>query len=84
MQAFFTVRSERQLLEQLDHNLLFRWFAGLSTEGPVWDATFSKNRDRLLDGDIAVKFFNGILNLPQVRKLLSTSNFSVDGTLIEA
>jgi transposase len=85
LQAFFTVRSERQLMEQLDYNLLFRWFAGLSMDDAVWDATvFCKNRDRLLDGDIAVKFFTGILNLPQVRKLLSSEHFSVDGTLIEA
>lgn len=85
LQAFFTVRSERQLMEQLDYNLLFRWFAGLSMDDAVWDATvFCKNRDRLLDGDIAAKFFTGILNLPQVRKLLSSEHFSVDGTLIEA
>jgi IS5 family transposase len=85
LQAFYTVRSERQLMEQLDYNLLFRWFAGLSADDPVWDATvFCKNRDRLLDGDIAAKFFTSILNLPQVRKLLSSEHFSVDGTLIEA
>ena len=58
LQAFYTVRSERQLMEQLDYNLLFRWFVGLSTDDAVWDATvFGKNRDRLLDGDIAAKFF---------------------------
>src|ERR671927_720358 len=58
LQAFYTVRSERQLMEQLDYNLLFRWFVGLSAEDPVWDATvFCKNRDRLLNGDIAAKFF---------------------------
>jgi len=58
LQAFYTVRSERQLMEQLDYNLLFRWFVGLSPDEPVWDATvFCKNRDRLLDGDIAAKFF---------------------------
>jgi transposase len=85
LQAFYTVRSERQLMEQLDYNLLFRWFVGLSTDDPVWDATvFCKNRDRLLNGDIAAKFFASILNLPQVRKLLSSEHFSVDGTLIEA
>jgi transposase len=85
LQAFFTVRSERQLMEQLDYNLLFRWFVGLSADDPVWDATvFCKNRDRLLDGDIAAKFFASVLNLPQVRKLLSSEHFSVDGTLIEA
>ncbi len=85
LQAFYTVRSERQLMEQLDYNLLFRWFVGLSIDDPVWNATvFCKNRDRLLDGDIATKFFASVLNLPQVRKLLSSEHFSVDGTLIEA
>jgi transposase len=85
LQAFYTVRSERQLMEQIDYNLLFRWFVGLSIDDPVWDATvFCKNRDRLLDGDIAAKFFAAVLNLPQVRKLLSSEHFSVDGTLIEA
>ena len=85
LQAFFTVRSERQLMEQLDYNLLFRWFVGLSMDDPVWDATvFCKNRDRLLDGDIAAKFFVAVLDLPQVRKLLASEHFSVDGTLIEA
>jgi transposase len=85
LQAFYTVRSERQLMEQLDYNLLFRWFVGLSADDPVWNATvFCKNRDRLLDGDIAAKFFASVLNLPQVRKLLSSEHFSLDGTLIEA
>jgi transposase len=85
LQAFYTVRSERQLMEQLDYNLLFRWFVGLSADDPVWDATvFCKNRDRLLDGDIAAQFMTVVLNLPQVRKLLSSEHFSVDGTLIEA
>jgi transposase len=85
LQAFYTVRSERQLMEQLEYNLLFRWFVGLSMDDRVWDATvFCKNRDRLLDGDIANKFLAGVLNLPQVRKLLSSEHFSVDGTLIEA
>jgi transposase len=85
LQAFYTVRSERQLMEQLDYNLLFRWFVGLSADDPVWDATvFCKNRDRLLGGDIAAKFFASVLNLPQVGKLLSSEHFSVDGTLIEA
>jgi transposase len=85
LQALYTVRSERQLMEQLDYNLLFRWFVGLSVDDPVWDATvFCKNRDRLLNGDIAAKFFVNVLNLPQVRGLLSSDHFSVDGTLIEA
>ena len=85
LQAFFTVRSERQLMEQLDYNLLFRWFVGLAIDDEVWDATvFCKNRDRLLAGDIARKFMTTVLNLPQVRGLLSSEHFSVDGTLIEA
>ncbi len=85
LQAFYTVRSERQLMEQLDYNLLFRWFIGLSMDDPVWDATvFCKNRDRLLNGDIAAKFFASVLNLPQIKGLLSSEHFSVDGTLIEA
>src|SRR5260221_1561359 len=85
LQAFYTVRSERQLMEQLDYNLLFRWFVGLAADDPVWDATvFCKNRDRLLDGDIAAKFFTSVLNLLPVRKLLSSEHFSVIGTLIEA
>src|SRR6202162_1513390 len=85
LQAFYTVRSERQLMEQLNYNLLFRWFVGLSADDQVWNATvFCKNRDRVLDGDIAAQFFASVLNLPQVRKLLSGEHFSVDGTLIEA
>jgi len=85
LQAFYTVRSERQLMEQLDYNLLFRWFVGLSMDDPVWDATvFCKNRDRLLNGGVAAKFFTSVLNLPQVKGLLSSEHFSVDGTLIEA
>src|ERR1700730_7310934 len=85
LQAFFTVRSERQLMEQLDYNLLFRWFVGLAADDPVWDATvFCKNRDRLLSGDIARKFMITVLNLPQVRQLVSSEHFSVAGTLIEA
>src|SRR5277367_3356418 len=85
LQVFYTVRSERQLMEQLDYNLLFRWFVGLSADDPVWDPTvFCKNRDRLLKGDIAAKFFTKVLNLAQVRQLLSSEHFSVDGTLIEA
>ncbi len=85
LQAFYTVRSERQLMEQLHYNLLFRWFVGLGIDDPVWDPTvFCKNRDRLLNGDIARKFMNSVLNLPQVRTMLSSEHFSVDGTLIEA
>src|SRR5271167_4905214 len=83
LQMLYTVRSERQLMEQLEYNLLFRWFVGLSMDSPVWDATtFSKNRDRLLDGDIAREFMAAVLNQPEVRQLLSKEHFSVDGTLI--
>src|SRR4051812_21766905 len=85
LQAFYTIRSERQLMEQLDYNLLFRWFVGLGMDDPVWDPTvFTKNRDRLLKGDIARQFMNSVLNQPQVRTLLSNEHFSVDGTLLEA
>ena len=85
LQAFYSIRSERQLMERLEFDLLFRWFVGLGVDDPVWDhSTFSKNRDRLLGGDIAVKFLNAILEQPRVKRLLSTDHFSVDGTLIEA
>jgi transposase len=85
LQAFYTVRSERQLMEQLEYNLLFRWFVGLSMDAPVWDASvFAKNRDRLLDGDVAREFMAAVLNQPEVQALLSREHFSVDGTLIEA
>jgi transposase len=85
LQAFYSVRSERQLMEQLDYNLLFRWFTGLGIEDPVWDVTvFTKNRDRLLEGDIAAKFFSAVLRQPQIKALLSDEHFTVDGTLIEA
>src|SRR5271154_4378426 len=85
LQAFYSVRSERQLMEQLDYNLLFRWFVGLSMDAPVWDATvFSKNRDRLLAGEIAAKFMAAVLNQARLRKLLSDEHFSIDGTLVEA
>ncbi len=85
LQAFYSVRSERQLTERLDTDLLFRWFVGLSIDDPVWDATvFSKNRDRLLDGTIAAKFLAAVLAQPRVKKLMSSDHFSVDGTLIEA
>jgi transposase len=85
LQAFYTIRSERQLMEQLNYNLLFRWFVGLSVDDPVWDATvFSKNRDRLLAGDIACAFLSAVLALPQVKALLSDEHFSVHGTLIQA
>jgi len=85
LQAFYSIRSERQLMEQLDYNLLFRWFVGLSMDAAVWDATtFSKNRDRLLDGDVAAKFLGVVVEQARRRDLLSDDHFSVDGTLIEA
>ena len=85
LQAFYSVRSERQLMEQLDYNLLFRWFVGLGVDDPVWDVTvFTKNRDRLLDGEIAAKFLRAVLAQPRVKALLSDEHFSVDGTLIQA
>ena len=85
LQAFYSVRSERQLMEQLDYNLLFRWFVGLSMDAPIWDVTvFTKNRERLIAGEIAAKFMAAVLNQPRIGKLLSDEHFSVDGTLIEA
>ncbi len=85
LQAFYSVRSERQLMEQLDYNLLFRWFVGLSMDAPVWDAsTFSKNRDRLLEGDVAQAFLAAVVAQPRVKALMSSEHFSVDGTLIQA
>ena len=85
LQAFFSVRSERQLMDQLEYNLLFRWFVGLAIDDRVWDVTvFTKNRERLLAGDIAAKFFAAVLRQPQIKGLLSDEHFSVDGSLIEA
>lgn len=85
LQAFYSVRSERQLMEQLDYNLLFRWFVGLPMDAVVWDVTvFTKNRERLIEGDIATKFMAAVLRQPRVKALLSDDHFSVDGTLIEA
>jgi transposase len=85
LQAFYAVRSERQLMEQLDYNLLFRWFVGLSMDAAVWDAsTFSKNRDRLLAGDVAQAFLAAVVAQPRVSALMSSEHFSVDGTLIQA
>ncbi len=85
LQAFYTIRSERQLVERIEFDLLFRWFVGLGVDDPVWDATtFSKNRDRLLAGDVAAKFLAAVLAHPKVKRLLSNDHFSVDGTLIEA
>ena len=85
LQAFYSIRSERQLMEQLNYNLLFRWFVGLAIDAPVWDATvYSKNRDRLVAGEVAARFLQEVLRGARVRRLLSKEHFSVDGTLIEA
>jgi len=85
LQILYTIRSERLLMEQLDYNLLFRWFVGLNMDDVVWDATvFSKNRDRMLESDIAGLFFQAVVEEARVMGLLSDEHFSVDGTLIEA
>src|SRR5258708_6703696 len=85
LQAFYSVRSERQLMERIEFDLLFRWFVGIGVDDPVWDhSSFSKNRDRLLEGEIAAKFLTAVLAQPRVKRLLSSEHFSVDGTLIEA
>ncbi len=85
LQVLYTVRSERLLMEQLEYNLLFRWFVGLNMDDAVWDVTvFTKNRDRLLEGDVARAFFNEVLAQARTAKLLSDEHFTVDGTLIEA
>src|SRR6266699_5101298 len=85
LQMLYTVRSERLLMEQLDYNLLFRWFVGLNMDEPVWDVTvFTKNRERLLDGEVATAFFDGVLKQARAADLLSDEHFTVDGTLLEA
>ena len=85
VQILYTIRSERLLMEQLDYNLLFRWFVGLSMDDAVWNhSVFSKNRDRLLEGDIATEFLKQVLDLARTHHLLSDEHFTVDGTLIEA
>lgn len=85
LQIFYSIRSERLLCEQLDYNLLFRWFVGLSMDDPIWDhSTFSKNRDRLMAAEIAEAFFEQVLGQAQAQGLTSDEHFSVDGTLIEA
>ena len=85
LQAFFSIRSERRLMAELEFNLLHRWFVGLGVDDAVWDATvFCKNRDRLLAGDVAHRFLAALLAQPRVKRLLSSEHFSVDGTLIEA
>jgi transposase len=85
LQVLYTVRSERLLMEQLDYNFLFRWFVGLNIDDPVWEVTvFTKNRERLLAGDVAGAFFNAVLGQARRQGLLSDEHFTVDGTLIEA
>ena len=85
LQALYYVRSERMLMEQLDYNLLFRWFVGLNMDDAIWDVTvFTKNRERLLDGDIAEAFFQAVLQQARERRLLSDEHFTVDGMLLEA
>lgn len=85
LQLLYTVRSERQLMEQLDYNLLFRWFVGLSMDDPVWDVSvFTKNRERLLDAELAQRFFNQVVTQARAQGLISAEHFTVDGTLIEA
>jgi transposase len=85
LQAFYTIRSERQLMERLAFDLLFRWFVGLGIDDEVWDhSVFSKNRDRLLEAEIAAKFLTAILTQPEIKRLLSNDHFSVDGTLVQA
>ena len=85
LQVFYSIRSERQLMERLEFDLLFRWFVGIGVDDAVWDhSTFSKNRDRLLEGDLAAKLLSAVLAQPRVKRLLSTDHFSVDGTLVEA
>ena len=85
LQALYSIRSERQLMERLEYDLLFRWFVGIGVDEAAWDhSSFSTNRDRLLEGDIAAKFLAAVLSQPRVKRLLSSDHFSVDGTLIEA
>src|SRR2546429_8060087 len=81
LQVLYTIRSERLLMEQLDYNLLFRWFVGLEMDDPVWNATvFTKNRERLLGGEIARAFFDRVVAQARERGLLSNEHFTVDGT----
>ena len=85
LQVLYTIRSERQLMEQLDYNILYRWFVGLDMDDAVWDVTvFTKNRERLLKSQVAEGFFDQVLKQARAQQLLSTDHFTVDGTLIEA
>src|ERR1700674_2927394 len=84
LQILYSLRSERLLMERLDHDLLFRWFVGLNMDDPVWDATvYSKNRERLLNSDVAQEFFQQVRAQAEQLDLLSDEHFTVDGTLIE-
>src|SRR5919109_3090312 len=85
LQTLYTIRSERLLMEEIDYSILFRWFIGLSLDDPIWSrTTFSKNRDRLLQGDIASAFFDAVLDQARAADLLSDEHFTVDGTMLEA
>jgi transposase len=85
LMILYSIRSERQLMEQINYNLLFRWFVGLTMDDAVWDATvFTKNRERLMQGEVSERLFNAVLEQAQARKLLSEEHFTVDGTLIRA
>jgi transposase len=85
LQVLYTVRSERMLMEQLEYNLLFRWFVGLNMDEAVWDVTvFTKNRERLVKADVARKFFDQVVKQAQALELMSDEHFTVDGTLLEA
>src|SRR5215468_11210373 len=85
VQVLYSIRSERQLMEQLDYNLLYRWFVGLTMDDPIWDVSvFTKNRQRLLDGEVADAFFDAVLAQAREWHMLSNEHFTVDGTLIQA
>lgn len=85
LQVLFSIRSERQLMEQTNYNLLYRWFIGLSADDPVWNpSVFSKNRDRLMEGGVADDFFRGVLEVADDNGLIGDEHFTIDGTLLEA
>src|SRR6478752_6178569 len=85
LQLLYSIRSERLLMEEIDYSVLFRWFIGLNLDDPVWDVTvFTKNRDRLLDGDVAREFLTEVVSQARDKNLTSDEHFTVDGTLIEA
>ena len=85
LQMLYSIRSERLLMEEIDYSVLFRWFVGMNMDEPVWDVTvFTKNRDRLLDGDVAREFLCEVVRQAQEKKLTSDEHFTVDGTLVEA